>query len=83
MGFAVSPVGFLISPVKNLLLGLTSEKFWKFGIFPGESRSPCRGTETVCLNGFHVDILYVYIYYDKYYEEVSIKLLTKAHLKPS
>ena len=36
VGFVVSPVGFLISPLENLLLDLTLEKFWKFGIFPGD-----------------------------------------------
>ena len=39
MGFAISPVGFLTSPVENLLLGLTPENFWKFAIFPSESSS--------------------------------------------
>ena len=34
VGFVVSPVGFLISLGENLLLGLTPEKFWTFGIFP-------------------------------------------------
>ena len=46
--FISFPVGFVISPVENLLLGLTPEKFWKFGIFPGESSSHHRGTETGC-----------------------------------
>ena len=46
--FISSPVGFLISPVENLLLGLTPEMFLKLGIFPGESSSPYRGTETGC-----------------------------------
>ena len=49
VGFVVSLVGFVISRVENLLLGLTPEKFWKFGIFPGESSSPYRGTETGCI----------------------------------
>ena len=43
-----SPVGFLISPEENLLLGLTPEKFGKFGIFSCESSSPHRGTEAGC-----------------------------------
>ena len=51
VGFFVSLGGFLISPVENLLLGLTPGKFWKFGIFPGESRSPHQSTETGCLIG--------------------------------
>ena len=37
MGFVASRVGLLISPMENLPLRLTPEKFWKFGIFPGES----------------------------------------------
>ena len=49
VGFVVSSLDFLISPVENLLLGLTPEKFWKFDIFPGESSSPYRGTETGCI----------------------------------
>ena len=48
VGFVVSPVGFLISPEENLLLGLTPEKFGKFGIFSCESSSPHRGTEAGC-----------------------------------
>ena len=47
--FISSPVGFLISLVENLLLRLTPEKFWKFGIFPSESSCPYRGSETGCL----------------------------------
>ena len=49
VGFVVSLVGFVISLVENLLLGVTPEKFWKFDIFPGESSSPYRGTETGCI----------------------------------
>ena len=51
VGFIVSTVGFLIFPLENVLLGLTPEKFWKFGIFPGESSSPSWGIETGCLKG--------------------------------
>ena len=40
VGYVFSPLGFIISPVENVLLGLTPGKFWKFGIFPGESSSP-------------------------------------------
>ena len=46
--FILFPAGFVISPVRNLLLGLTPEKFLKFEIFPGESSSPHQGTETGC-----------------------------------
>ena len=49
VGFVVSTVGFLISPMKTLLLSLTPEKFWQFCIFPVESSSPYRGTETGCV----------------------------------
>ena len=42
-------MGFLISPVEKLFLVLTQEYFWKFYIFPRESGSPNRGTETGCL----------------------------------
>ena len=45
-----SSMGFVVSPVENLLLGLTPEKFRKFGILPGESSSPYRRTETGCIN---------------------------------
>ena len=51
--FVVSPMGFLISSVQNLLLGLTPEKFGKF---PDESSSPHWGTETGCLNHVWSDI---------------------------
>ena len=47
--FILSPAGFFISPVRNLLLDLTPENFLKFEIFPGESSRPHRGTETGCL----------------------------------
>ena len=43
-------VVFVVSPMENLLLVLTPENFWKFNIFPGEVRSPHRGTETGCFN---------------------------------
>ena len=46
-----SPVGFDVLLVENLLLGLTPEKFWKFDIFPSESSSPHRSTETGCPPG--------------------------------
>ena len=36
--------------MRNLLLGLTPEIVLKFEIFPGESSSPHRGTETGCSN---------------------------------
>ena len=45
--FILSPAGFFISPVRNLLLGLTPENFLKFEIFSGESSRPHRRTETV------------------------------------
>ena len=44
--FILSPAGFVISSVRNLLLCLTPENFLKFEIFPGESSSPHRGSET-------------------------------------
>ena len=44
--FILSPASFVISPVRNLLLGLTLENVLKFEIFPGESSSPHRGTKT-------------------------------------
>ena len=47
--FIWSPVGLLISPMENLLLGFTPEDFWKFDIFPRESSSPHWGTETGCI----------------------------------
>lgn len=46
--FVISQVGFLISLVENLLVGLTPENFWKIYIFPKESSSPHWGTETGC-----------------------------------
>ena len=49
MGFVVSSISFFFSPVENLLQGLTPEKFLKFGIFPSESSSPHRVTETVSI----------------------------------
>ena len=47
--FIFSKVSFVISPVVNLLLGLTLEIFLKSQIFPGESISIYRDTET----GYH------------------------------
>ena len=44
-GFRCLPSGFSYLTGGNLLLGLTPEKFCKFCIFSGESRSPHRGTE--------------------------------------
>ena len=43
--FMLSSVGFVIFLVRNLLLGLTPEKFLKFGIFPNDSSSSHRGTD--------------------------------------
>ena len=48
--FILSPVSFVISPMRNSLLGLTRENFLKFDIFPGESNSPHRGNETGCIS---------------------------------
>lgn len=46
-----SPIGFLnVSLVEKLLPGLTSQNFWKFYIFLGESISLHWGTETRCTN---------------------------------
>ena len=42
----LSPAGFVISLVRNLLLGLNPENFLKFEIFHGGSSSPHRATET-------------------------------------
>ena len=44
----LSPAGFVISPVRNLRLGLNPENFLKLEIFPDESSSPYRDTETGC-----------------------------------
>ena len=54
--FILSPADFVISPVGNLLLGLTPKNVWKFKIFPGESSSPHRGTDTGCHNSFQVNV---------------------------
>ena len=59
VGFVVSPVGILISPAENLLLGLTPEKFLKFGIFHGESSIPYRGTKTGCITILMRSVFYV------------------------
>ena len=40
MGFIVSPVGFLISPVENLLLGLNPEKFENLAFSPVSQAVP-------------------------------------------
>ena len=48
--FILPPVGFVISPVRNLLLGLTSENFLEFDTFLCDSSSTHRGTETGCYN---------------------------------
>ena len=40
------PAGLVTSRVRKLLLGLTPKNFLKFEIFPGESSSPNRATET-------------------------------------
>ena len=48
--FHIIPASFVISPVRNLLPGLTSKNFLKFEIFPGESSPPYRVTETGCQN---------------------------------
>ena len=44
----LSSVGFVISLVRNLLLGFTPENFSKFQIFPSEPSIPHWGTETGC-----------------------------------
>ena len=49
--FISSLVGFLVSAIETILLGLTLESCWKFDIFPSESSSPYRCTETECLEG--------------------------------
>ena len=75
VGFVVSPMSFLISPVENLLLGLTTEKFWKFGIFYGTSSGPHRGTETGCILSYtsnHIVVVLAvcpafYDFYSKFY----------------
>ena len=41
-------VGFVVTPVENILLGLTPEKFRKFGISPSEVSSPHKGAVTGC-----------------------------------
>ena len=40
--------GFVISPVRNSLLGLTPENFLKFEIFPSDSSNLQQGIETGC-----------------------------------
>ena len=44
LDFCIIPVNFVVSPVENLLLGLTPEMFWKFDFFPrsveGFQRAP-------------------------------------------
>ena len=59
------PVGFVVSPVGNLLLGLTPENFAKFDIFPSELRSPYRTTKTGChyheVKSININILQVKI----------------------
>ena len=52
LDFHITPVGFVVSPLENLLLGLTLEKFWEFGIFPGESGVRTR----VLRQGVYIDI---------------------------
>ena len=52
--FHIFPGGFVISAVRNFLLGLTPENFLKFEIFPGESSSPHRRTETGCVTFIEV-----------------------------
>ena len=41
--FISSPVGFVISPLENLLLGLTPEKFWKFWEYQYQYKLSKRG----------------------------------------
>ena len=41
--FISSPVGFVISPLENLLLGLTPEKFWKFEEYQYQYKLSKRG----------------------------------------
>ena len=48
--FILTPVGFVISAVRNLLLGLTSENFLEFDTSLSDSSSTHRGTETGCYN---------------------------------
>ena len=50
VGFVISLVDFLISPVENFLLGLTLEHFLKIWRFPWwvKQCSPGYGTETGC-----------------------------------
>ena len=60
--FILSPIGFLASPMENLLLGLIPD----FYIFHGESTSPHRGTKTGCLDAvisvlFLLQLLLVYV----------------------
>ena len=44
-------MGFAISPVENLLLGLTLEIFLRFRVFPNESSSLYRVNVTGCQVG--------------------------------
>ena len=47
--FILAPAGFVISSVRNLLLGLKPENLLKFEIFPVESSSPYQGISVLTL----------------------------------
>ena len=56
--FILSPADFVISPVRNSLLGLIPENFLKFETFPGESSSSHWGTETGCSDRLRKKVFY-------------------------
>ena len=58
-GFCSLPGGLPYLPSGNLLLGFTPKNFLKFDIFPGESSSPHRGTETGCTKAIYIDVVVV------------------------
>ena len=48
--FHITPGGFCYLPCEKFTARSHPRKFLKFEIFPGESSSPHRGTETECVN---------------------------------
>ena len=47
-GFRCIPGGLSYLPGMKFTTSSHPQKFWKFGIFPGDSSSPYRGTKTWC-----------------------------------
>ena len=73
--FISSLESFVVSPAENVFLGLTMQNVWKFDIFPGESSSFHRGTETGSINIIEI----------KFMDQIlSIVLLAyKSNIDPS